>query len=87
LVGSEPVLLQEPLQQTSRRLHAVPHEPQLERSVFVSTQVPLHIVRPEGHCAVHTPFWQVSVKLQTLLQAPQFSGSELVLMQVPLHLV
>ena len=53
LVGSEPVLLQEPLQQTSRRLHAVPHEPQLERSVFVSTQVPLHLVWPVGQAAIH----------------------------------
>ncbi|HEY8744298.1 MAG TPA: hypothetical protein VIU62_14470, partial [Chloroflexota bacterium] len=40
LVGSEPVLVQEPLQQTSSRVHAVPHEPQLEWSVDVLTQAP-----------------------------------------------
>jgi hypothetical protein len=65
--GSDPVLVHEPSQQTSRRLpHAVPKLPQLEWSVFMSTQVPLHLVCPVGQAAMHCPFSQVSPAAQIL---------------------
>lgn len=61
----------------------MPQLPQLLWSVFVSTQVPLHLVWPVGQPATHCPFSQVSPEAQALKQPPQLLVSVLVLIHVP----
>jgi hypothetical protein len=49
----------------------------------VSTQPPLHAVRPVGHAAAQAPAAHTSPLAQTLPQAPQFWGSAVVSRQTP----
>jgi len=63
----------------------VPHFPQLLLSLLVSTQAPLHSVKPDEQ--THWPFEQLVPEGQTLPQLPQLLLSLLVLTQTPLQLV
>jgi hypothetical protein len=63
----------------------VPHMPQLSLLSFVSTQMPLHSVRPAGH--LQAPAWQVEPPLQTLPHAPQSRPFVCTFTQTPLQLV
>ncbi|HEY8746301.1 MAG TPA: hypothetical protein VIU62_24685 [Chloroflexota bacterium] len=74
------------MQQTSSRVHAVPHEPQLEWSVDVLTQAPPQRVSASGE-QMHVPCEQTSLVLHAVPQLPQLERSVFVSTQVPLHLV
>ncbi len=66
---------------TSPDAQVVPQPPQLVTLVFVSTQVPLHIVRPEVHA--HAPPTQISPEAHPRPQAPQSLALVCVSVQAP----
>jgi hypothetical protein len=55
--------------------HWVPHVPQLARSVWVFTQLPLQLLCPVWHCTVQTPAEQTSPDAHCRPQAPQLLRS------------
>jgi hypothetical protein len=55
--------------------HWVPQVPQLDRSVWVFTQLPLQLLWPVWHCTVHTPAEQTSPEAHWRPQAPQLLRS------------
>ena len=63
----------------------MPHAPQLEKFVVVSTQAPLHNAWPLGHW--HWLPLQVWPAGQALPHAPQLATSLVRLTQLPLHAV
>ena len=66
-------------------LHTMPHAPQLEVSVLVSTQEDPHVVLlPQS--VLHVPLWHTLPLGQTVAQAPQCAGSELSSTHLPLQL-
>jgi hypothetical protein len=72
-----------PPQQGWPAAQAFPQAPQLEASVWVLAQVPLHGVWPDGHW--QTPPTQVAPVAQALPQVPQLAVLELVSRQLPLQ--
>jgi hypothetical protein len=66
--------LQPPAMQTLPPVQTVPHVPQFEGSVVVSTHVPPHPVFPG---AQHKPLLHVAPAVQTVPHAPQLLESEL----------
>jgi hypothetical protein len=64
---------------------AVPQVPQLELSVWVSTQAPLHAVWPVAQLVAHEPLEQTSADVQAVPQAPQLAGSAWVFTHCPLQ--
>jgi hypothetical protein len=58
----------------------------LLKSLWRSTQTPLHAVLPGGQ-AVHTPAVQISVEEHLVPHAPQLFGSVETSMHVPLQFI
>jgi hypothetical protein len=76
-----------PAEHTSPAAHAVPHAPQLARSVSTVTQVPLHSVCEAGHDTLHLPATHTRPESHALPQAPQLLRSESVSTHLPSHCV
>jgi hypothetical protein len=55
--------------------HALPQVPQLFGSDLTSTQLPLQLVEPGGHCVTHAPFAQAWPPTHAFPHVPQFCGS------------
>ncbi len=67
--------------------HTVPHAPQLRASVAVVTQLPPHVVCPDGHGDTHDPARQMSPVAQVRPHDPQLVASVLVLVSHPFDAV
>lgn len=64
-----------PFEQTCPSPQAVPHWPQLLRSVWVSRQTPLQIVVPAAHESWQVPRSQISPLAQARPHMPQWARS------------
>ena len=65
----------------------MPHAPQLERLVFVSTQLCPHCARPASQPALQVPSEHKSPALHAVPQPPQLVGFELRSTQLPVQLI
>jgi hypothetical protein len=74
-----------PIEHTCPAAHAVPHAPQLARSVCVSRHEPIQLLWPAWHDGTHAPAAQVSPAAHAVPQAPQLRGSVCESTQRPLH--
>jgi hypothetical protein len=74
-----------PARHISPCAQAVLQSPQKRPSEFVSTQLPLHVVRPGRHA--QAPAMHAWAFLQAVPHFPQFLGSVFMSTQLPLHVV
>ena len=81
------LVLHMPIKQRSEAEQALPHPPQLARSLVTSTQLLPHNLKPLGQSFAQVPLPQTRPVGHTLLHAPQLFGSLVVSVHWPLQLV
>jgi hypothetical protein len=81
------LITQRPPVQISPAAHAVPHIPQLARSVCTSRQLPLQLVRLMAQVTAHMPIEHTCPPAHAVSHIPQWAISFCRLMQVPLQLL
>jgi hypothetical protein len=78
-------IAQRPSVHTCPAVQRLPHAPQLARSVSMSRQTPVQLVRPVAHDTTHMPREHTWPAAQAIPQAPQLARSLWRSRQVPMQ--